>query len=294
MPTLEERLQGWTAPSSDTEQDKQERAERMVREAIRNHAAFEGCRIRVYAKGSYKNNTNVRTDSDVDIAVQCQELFYWEASGAAGPTPPSPYEGEWSPSRLRTELEKALRTAFPGDVDASGTLAIRVGHNTSRVDSDVVPCFNYRYYFTSGGYREGSKVFRKDGSSLINYPDQQYANGVRKNNETGRSYKGAVRILKRIENILVDRGDIEALPSYFMECLVYNIPNHILQRPTWTDTVRGVLVQIWQSLEGPEPQEGRWLEPNEVKYLFHQNQPWTRDDGRALAASAWSYLGLGE
>ena len=293
MTTLEERLQGWTAPSSDTEQEKQERAERMVREAIRNHAAFRDCDLKVYAKGSYKNNTNVRADSDVDIAVQCGELFYWDGSGAAGPSPRSPYQGLWTPSRLRTELEAALTSSFPVDVDTCGSLAIRVGHNSSRVDTDVVPCFDYRYFFAGGGHRDGSKVFRKDGSSIINYPDQQYTNGVAKNNRTNGYYKRTARILKRVENLLASRGDIDALPSYFMECLAYNVPDSVLMRTTWVKTIEGVLYHIWSSLEGEEPVSDRWVEPNEVKYLFHPNQPWTREEGRRLAGAAWSYLGLG-
>ena len=59
----------WTAPSSDTEQDKQERTERMIRDAIDGHGGFRGCPLSIYAKGSYANNTNVKADSDVDIAA---------------------------------------------------------------------------------------------------------------------------------------------------------------------------------------------------------------------------------
>lgn len=68
---VEGKLAGWTGPSSETEQDKQDRTERMVREAIKEHAAFDSCSLTVYAKGSYANNTNVRADSDVDIAYIC-------------------------------------------------------------------------------------------------------------------------------------------------------------------------------------------------------------------------------
>lgn len=36
----ETTLSGWTGPSSATEQEKQERTERMVRAAIKDHPAF--------------------------------------------------------------------------------------------------------------------------------------------------------------------------------------------------------------------------------------------------------------
>ena len=144
--SLEKRLSGWTGPSSATEQDKQERTERMIREAVKEHAAFDGCNLNVYAKGSYANNTNVKTDSDVDIAVQCGEANYWgEATKGAHPSSGT-YKGIWTPAKLRSELLTALKNKFPGQVDSSGSTAFWINSNTARVDADVVPCFDYRYY----------------------------------------------------------------------------------------------------------------------------------------------------
>ena len=57
--------------------------------------------------------------------------------------------------------------------DTSGSVAFCVNSGGARVDADVVPCFIYRCYFPSGARRDGTKVFRKDGTYLINYPDRQ-------------------------------------------------------------------------------------------------------------------------
>lgn len=62
--SLEDKLSGWTGPSSTTEQEKQERTERMIREAVKEYPAFDGVDLDIYAKGSYANNTNVKADSD--------------------------------------------------------------------------------------------------------------------------------------------------------------------------------------------------------------------------------------
>jgi tRNA nucleotidyltransferase (CCA-adding enzyme) len=87
--SLEEKLIGWTGPSSSTEQEKQDRTERMIRQAINSHAPFNNCSLNIYAKGSYANNTNVRSDSDVDIAVECTDVLYWEESEKGIYTPGS-------------------------------------------------------------------------------------------------------------------------------------------------------------------------------------------------------------
>ncbi|WP_204016735.1 nucleotidyltransferase domain-containing protein [Sphaerimonospora thailandensis] len=165
MSDLEDKLRGWTGLSSATEQEKQERTERMIREAVKEHPAFDGVDLDAFAKGSYANNTNVKTDSDVDIAVQCGEAAYWDEATTGAHPPSGSYAGIWTPARLRSELKAALEAKFPGQVDSSGSTAFRIYASSARVDADVVPCFDFRYYFSSSSYREGTKVFKKDASS---------------------------------------------------------------------------------------------------------------------------------
>lgn len=80
-------LSSWRNRSSNSEQDQQDRAERMVTDAIKNWSAFDGITPAVYTKGSYPNNTNVRTDSDVDVAVECRECNWSDYSPGVTPKP---------------------------------------------------------------------------------------------------------------------------------------------------------------------------------------------------------------
>src|SRR5660397_46044 len=292
--SLEDTLSGWTGPSSATEEEQQERTERMVRQAIDEHSPLTHCSLRVYAKGSYANNTNVRADSDVDIAVECTEVKYWEEAEPGAGKPGSPYSGVCTPTKLRTELVAALRAKFPGQVDTSGTTAIQVSSSSVRVDADVVPCFSYRYYLSSSSSREGTKIFKTSGGSIVNYPAQQLKNGKAKNVRTSYAYKKAVRLLKRVENAMVKTGAFRELPSYFLECLAYNCPDSTFANSTWTETLRAMLVHIWHGLQGEEPAiaTARWLEANECFYLFHSSQKWSRTDGREFAYAAWNHLGF--
>jgi hypothetical protein len=292
--SLEQKLIGWTGPSSDTEQEKQERTERMVREAIQEHPPLRDCALRVYAKGSYANNTNVRGDSDVDIAVECTEAMYWGEAAPGAHPPLGSYTGLWTPARLRDELGAALMRKFGNAVDASGSTALQIHSSSTRVDADVVPCFSYRYYFSPNSSRVGTKIFKKDGSSIVNYPAQQLENGKAKNLRTGYVFKKATRVLKRVENAMVQAQVFGAVPSYLIECLAYNCPDPVFSGSTWTETMRAALVHIWNSLDGEEPTDSadRWREVNDCFYLFHSSQRWTRVDGRSFAHAAWNYLGL--
>lgn len=289
----EEKLASWTGSSSPTEQDKQERTERMIREAIDEHDGFDGYRsgFTVYAKGSYANNTNVKSDSDVDVVVECTDVCYWEEHDPAqgGHASGEPYTGPWTPEKLRQEIASALEKKFPGAVTA-GSTAFEVNASSARVNADVVPSFTYKLYFADGDFIQGTKVFKKDGTSVVNYPKLQLERGRAKNTRTNNYYKKTVRILKRLENELVSKGLTEAVPSYLLECLIYNCPDEYFSRSTWRGTMRGCLADIFNSTMGPEPDENRWLEANGVKYLFHYAQKWTRAQVHKFASDAWDYM----
>ncbi|WP_405819586.1 hypothetical protein OG241_30085 [Streptomyces sp. NBC_01390] len=301
MTALEEKLARYRAPSSDTEQDKQQRAERMVRNAVNSWSGFNDIGIKLLPKGSYKNNTNVRADSDVDIAVVHEGFYYYDDSALYdhdkihGSVSMKHFDG---PS-FRRELERAMRDAYGSDCDTSGSTAIEISENGGRVKADVVPSFHYRHYhydlLGKVTYREGTKTWRTNGEWVINYPEQQYANGVAKNNRTGTRYKQMVRILKRVENDLAASGQIEELPSYFMECLVYCTPdgrfNHEGRTPL-TDDITAALAYIWNETKAGGSAKD-WHEPNGIKPLFGPGQKWSIEKANKLALKAWHNLGLG-
>ena len=289
--TLEEKLISWTKPSSETEQEKQERTERMIREAISSHNAFDNCKLNIFIKGSYANNTNVQVDSDVDIAVECTEVIYWGKSEDCNYKGGNPYKGIWTPQKLRDELILALKSKFPNQIDTSGSTAIQINSSSARVNADVVPCFSYKYY-TIYSYIKGTKIFKTDGGKTVNYPMQQLENGIEKNNRTNRLYKRAVRILKRTANEMSKNGIFKEIPSYFVECLVYNCPDSLFESSTWIERIKKLLICIYNNTKNEEPKENRWLEVNASFYLFHPKQKWTRKDAEEFAIASWKYLGF--
>lgn len=58
------------ARPSDHEDSKREKTEKEVKAALAASDALAGRPYRVYVKGSYANNTNVRLNYDVDVAVE--------------------------------------------------------------------------------------------------------------------------------------------------------------------------------------------------------------------------------
>jgi hypothetical protein len=293
-------LSQWIQPSSEDEQDQQDRAERMVREAINTHAAFKGSDISIHTKGSYPNNTNVRRDSDVDVAVELQDCVYFDYLGGVAPSSSSKsnlYTGSWTPTKWRAEVRAALVAKFGSTAVDAGKIAINIcAVGGSRPSADIVPSFAYRRYDDSAKRTAhvGSCVFPSSGGDkVINWPKQQLDNGRAKNKTSGGRYKDYVRALKNAENTLAANGTIKDLPSYFMECLGWNVPNNVLKRGNLDDGFRATLVNLWERLtDGSAAEEME--EPNGLKWLFKGTQKWSTDDAKSLMLKTWNYLGYGD
>jgi hypothetical protein len=98
--------------------------------------------------------------------------------------------------------------------------------------TDVLVCntfYRYSAFQNTGSYNrhEGVAFFtsKEPGPRrVVNYPKQNYENGVAMNKRTGDWYKHTVRIFKNARNYLSDRKLIKPglAPSYFIESLLYN------------------------------------------------------------------------
>ncbi len=189
----------------------------------------EDIRFEVYLQGSYKNATNIRGDSDVDVVVQLNSTFYSnlseEEKRQLGLIP-----ADYGWSEFRKDILRALRSYYGSSLVAEGNKSIKIKADSGRLPADVVVCAQYRKYHELGHYAyvEGMCFWtRDDNRQVINYPKKHYENGVDKNRNTDGWYKPSVRMFKNIRTFLIDKGIIlsNTAPSYFLECLIYNIPN---------------------------------------------------------------------
>ena len=72
----EDIFKSWAKPPSKTEQDRCKNAEDAIRNAISASEELKNRGIVVFTHGSYRNNTNVRQDSDVDVGIICYDSFF--------------------------------------------------------------------------------------------------------------------------------------------------------------------------------------------------------------------------
>jgi len=296
----EAQFRDWAKPPSDTEEEKCRHAITAVRKAVNASALITKHDIEVFVQGSYRNNTNVRLESDVDICVRCTDVFFDDYSIAKRVTRTQTgyASSTYTYAQLKDDVGAALRAYFGKDEVKRGNKAFDLHENTYRVDADVVATFEYRLFtdrIVDGEYlyHAGTKFYSDDGKEVINWPHQNYENGAAKNKRTGRRFKGMVKVLKSLACEMIEKGIkvAEPIPSYLAECLVYNVPDAGFNHDTYTADVRYVLATIHNATLNDEACQ-RWLEVNEIKFLFHATQHWTRMQAHAFIAAAWRYVGF--
>jgi hypothetical protein len=231
--------------------------------------------------------------------VECHECTY--TSYQHGVTPKagssSPYRGKWNPTLWRTEVGNALSSHFGQQgVDLTGRVALNVKEVAgSRPSADVVPSFDYLRYMDADhvSSHRGSCVFDTSLTQIVNWPQQQLTNGRDKNSATNNRYKKLVRALKICENKLVEIGQIGKLPSYFMECLIWNVNNPTLNSGmNLQSAFRATLYELWDGIEKGSAHES-WVEPNNLKWLFKDQNKWTTEDAKKLVQATWTFFGYG-
>ena len=295
----EDTFRFWGRPPSETERTKCENAERAIRKAIAADQTLGGKNISVFAQGSYRNRTNVRLDSDVDICVCCTDVLFPEypddsmTLGDVGLVPATYSYGEF-----KNDVEKALVSYFGREHVTRGNKAFDIHENTYRIDADVVAAFEHRRYtyrdmYGRWSYLVGTQFLPDEGGLVINWPEQQYANGVNKNEATGKRYKTMARVFKNLRNEMTENGIEAAKPmaSFLLECLAFNVPPNMLMTATYKDAVGASLADLYQNTATVD-KCSESFEVNGLKYLFGSHQPWTCQRVNAFTVAAWKYAGF--
>jgi hypothetical protein len=291
----------WSKPPSETEQDRSDNAERMVRDAIKADQTLSKKTIEVFPQGSYRHNTNVKQESDVDICIRLMDTFKYQL-----PTePPNNPEyfgiipSKYTQSEFKDTVEIALVKKFGRRGVTRGNKAFDIHENSYRIAADAVACFEHRRYtgkFDGQGnpeYFSGIQLAPDKGGSIINWPHQNYENGVWKNKQTSNRFKFIIRILKRLRNDMQENkiASADNIASFLIESLVWNVPNEGFASDEYVANVRYVIAHTSNETRTID-QCKEWGEVNELKYLFNSAQQWTRQQANDFLNAAWSYIGF--
>jgi len=190
-----------------------------------------------FLQGSYKNATNLQRDSDVDLVVQLSARVQTQVVALRG----NRLERDESHiiayrkwRSFRDHTLNALRAAYGTDTVTSGRKSLTISRGPIPANADVVVTLHY----------EGGLAFflPDEHRWVVSYPQLHYERGISKEESTNKRYKRVIRMFKATRNYLIKKNMIEedTAPSYFIECLLYNVPDELF-RPKLVQSYEGIV-----------------------------------------------------
>jgi hypothetical protein len=211
-------------------------AEGVLREALYRSPLLDARPYEIFGQGSRVNNTYLEQGSDIDLVLMLKTPF--ESNGYG-----------WE--EFRDDVLAALGESY----------TVRMGRRCLNVDDpdslfgemvDILVATEY------AGAEQGVFFRDREGRPIVNFPKQHRRNGDAKDLRTGGRFKEVVRTAKRAkrraerERMIADG----AAPSYLLECLLYNVPDHVYRTSSVEEAYHGAL---------------RWLRGCELAGLPCQN-----------------------
>ncbi|EKB1979579.1 nucleotidyltransferase [Vibrio parahaemolyticus] len=251
-------------------------------------AAYHGKNYQVFLQGSYGNDTNIYAESDVDVIICLDDVYYDDLTSLSSDDKTA-YDHARVPAtyfydQYKKDVIKALTDRFGSDVKV-GDKAITVAANGSRRKADVIAAMQFRRYWRfksiyDAQYIEGICFFTGSGEIIANYPKQHSENLTTKHQGSNQWLKPMVRILKNIRSKLVDDGTLQPgiAPSYYLEGLLYNVPDEKFGS-SYADSFVNAINWIQN-----EADKSKLVCANEQYYLLRSGTPtcWEFTDAEAF------------
>lgn len=232
----------------------------------------------IFLQGSYSNDTNVYGDSDVDVVICFDSIYYSDLSNLS-PEDRAAFDANRSGAQynwhdVKREVSDWLTKKY-GSTVKQGSKAIYIGGSGARRNADVLVAAElkrwYRYKSPSDNrYATGICFFNSSGERIDNFPKQHSSNCTTKHQNTNRWFKQTVRTFKNARNKLISDYKIDngLAPSYFIEGLLYNVP---VDRFGGGDSANFNDVLAWLL----SADRSKFVCANEMFYLCHATAPET-------------------
>ncbi len=294
MSIPESQLETWSHQGSITQSSTTYNTIKNVLEAVGN--PYTGKNYKVFLQGSYGNDTNIYAESDVDIVIKLNDCFRYdldEVPDAQKKAFKAAYsDATYTHSDFKRDVVSVLDAEYGDDVDP-GDKAIDIAANGSRRKADVIAAIQYRRYHKFLGtsnqiYEEGICFFSGAGKCIANYPKQHSANCCKKHQNTRKWFKPMVRVFKNMRGKLIGEEMIAdgVAPSYYLEGLLYNVPDHL-----FTSSYGDCFVNCINWIQAAD--RSKFVCANEQYPLLREDSPVTWraskcDDFLAAAVELWN------
>ncbi|MFC6785393.1 nucleotidyltransferase [Halobaculum halobium] len=238
-------------------------------------------------QGSYANTTLVRGSGDVDILVRLTNPYKGDLSKLDSrkanhyERTADYFQASYSLEDFQSDVLAELEEIYGSNAVTRGNKAIEIDQSKCQLttDADVVPCQEYRRYTNYQGEQHDPEMFYRGirffpangGDTIINFPERHIEKGTELNDAANGNYKETIRLFKNARNALVEEGRIKKddVPSYFIECLLSNVPSSKFHSSDLLDRFGSIIIYLqseevdfttFSAQHGLEPLFGRFDE----------------------------------
>ena len=172
---------------------------------------------------------------------------------------------------FRQHALRAMRAEF-GDAVTAGRKSLKIARGKIPANADVVVALKYE---------DGLALYVPDERRwIVSHPQRSHQRGARKERATGNRFKRTVRMFKAARNHLVSNGRIDAsvAPSYFIECLLYNVPDRL-----FSQQLGSTYVEVLQWL-GSAQTRGFVTQSGSIELFGPRPEQWSVDELRRFTA----------
>jgi hypothetical protein len=295
MSIPESQLDTWSRQGSITQSSTTYQTIKNRLEADSN--PYSAKNYKVFLQGSYGNDTNIYAESDVDIVIKLNDTFLHDLNQLPDDQKlafkAAHSDATYTHANFKWDVLSVLQAAYGPDVNP-GDKAINIAANGSRRKADVIAAIQYRRYhkflrISDQVYDEGICFFNGAGERIASYPKQHSENCTKKHQNTQQWFKPMVRVLKNLRGRMIAKGMIAtgAAPSYYLEGLLYNVPNDL-----FTTTYGNSFVNCINWIQKAD--RTKFVCANEQYYLLREDSPVTWRESKcneflAAAVELWNH-----
>ena len=227
--------------------------------------------VDIYIHGSYANKSNIYFPSNLEIMVEITTTKRFSPEEVS-------LEGnyfvdvplDFGPREFRILLTDALREMV-GDKLTEHAKTLRLsGLEKIKHDVDITPCVNFHFYQDTARTRGILLYDASINRNIVSFPRLHAQNGFDKDQSTSGNFKRIVRMFKTLHSLNVNEfsfADSNTASGYFIECLLYNVPNQMF-------IDKGGVEQDDESLNEIFNKVMNYLINTDLEEFVCQNQIW--------------------
>lgn len=231
---------------------------------------FDPNDVVIYLQGCYACKTNTRFQSKIEVIVELSKTREYDYETMQPQDMKMrdnffiDFDHYFDVKRFKDVLSDEIEKLLKIKVRKNLTTILIPTFGKMQHSIDVFPCFKYKFFRPEGGSIRAKLVYdQKLEEHFLMFTNLHTVNGDLKDSMTQGTFKRMVRLVKTLAAISAREDNIiHTVRGYYIECLLYNVPNEMYY------TRDGKLMSVFLKVIN-------WLNFANLDDFVCQNQIWS-------------------